>query len=205
MKAVVCTKYGSPDVLRLREVARPAPGDNEVLIRIHAAVVGPSDCAFRKGDPFIVRLLYGLTRPRLSTPGVEFAGEVEATGKDAELFGRGDQVFGMSPSRFGAHAEYVCLAEDKPMVTKPANATYEEAAGICDGATTSLTFLRDVAKLQRGQRILINGASGAVGVYAVQLARHFGAAHYDRPQGVGPPEKRRKRVTCRHAGQHGQF
>jgi NADPH:quinone reductase-like Zn-dependent oxidoreductase len=175
MKAVVCTKYGSPEVLRLREVARPAPGDDEVLIRIHAAVVGPSDCAFRKGEPFIVRLLYGLTRPRLSTPGVEFAGEVEAVGKDVELFGMGDGVFGMSPNRFGTHAEYMCLAEDKPMVRKPANATYEEAVGICDGATTALTFLRDVAKLQSVQRILINGASGAVGVYAVQLARYFGA------------------------------
>jgi NADPH:quinone reductase-like Zn-dependent oxidoreductase len=175
MKAVVCTKYGSPDVLQLREVAKPTPGDNEVLIRVHAAVVGPADCAFRKGEPFIIRLLYGLTRPRLSTPGVEFAGEVEAVGRDAEVFESGDQVYGMSPNGFGAHAEYMCLAEDKPMVRKPANATYEEAAGICDGATTSLTFLRDVAKLQRGQRILINGASGAVGAYAVQLARHFGA------------------------------
>jgi NADPH:quinone reductase-like Zn-dependent oxidoreductase len=175
VKAIVCTTYGSPDVLQLKEIAKPIPNDKEVLIRVHAAVVGPSDCAFRKGDPFVIKLLYGLTRPRLSTQGVEFAGEIEAVGKAVTLFKPGDQVFGMSPNSFGAHAEYLCLPEDKPVIVKPANTTYEEAAGICDGATTALTFLRDVAKLQPGQRILINGASGAVGTYAVQLARHFGA------------------------------
>ena len=175
MKAIVCTKYGPPDALQLKEVEIPTPKDKEVLIKVHAAVVGPADCAFRKGDPFIVKLIYGLTRPRLSTQGVEFAGEIEAAGKDVKLFKKGDQVFGMSPDSFGAHAEYMCLPEDKPLIIKPANTTYEEAAGICDGATTALTFLRDVAKLQRGQKILINGASGAVGAYAVQLARYFGA------------------------------
>jgi NADPH:quinone reductase-like Zn-dependent oxidoreductase len=175
MKAIVCTAYGSPDVLQLKEVAKPTPKDNEVLIRVHAAVVGPSDCAFRKGDPFIVKLIYGLTRPKFSIQGVEFAGEIEAIGDDVSLFKSGDQVFGMSPDRFGAHAEYLCLPEAKPLIVKPANTTYEEAAGICDGATTALTFLRDVAKLQRGQHILINGASGAVGAYAVQLARYYEA------------------------------
>ena len=175
MKAIVCTTYGSPAVLQLREVAKPTPKDKEVLIRVYAAVVGPSDCAFRKGDPFIVKLIYGLTRPRFSTQGVEFAGEIEAIGDDVSLFKIGDQVFGMSPDRFGAHAEYMCLPEDKPLIIKPASTTYEEAAGICDGATTALTFLRDVAKLQRGQHILINGASGAVGAYAVQLARYYEA------------------------------
>jgi NADPH:quinone reductase-like Zn-dependent oxidoreductase len=175
MKAIICTKYGSPDVLQLKEVAKPTPKDNEVLIRVHAAVVGPADCAFRKGDPFIIKLLYGLTRPKMSTQGVEFAGEIEAVGKAVKLFKQGDQVFGMSPDSFGAHAEYMCLPEDKPVVIKPANTTYEEAVGICDGATTALTFLRDVAKLQRGQKILINGASGAVGTYAVQLAKYYGA------------------------------
>lgn len=175
MKAIVCTTYGSPEVLQLKEVAKPAPKDKEVLIRVHAAVVGPSDCAFRKGDPFIIKLIYGLTRPRLSTQGVEFAGEIEAVGKDVKLFKQGDQVFGISPNSFGAHAEYMCLPEDKPVIIKPANTTYEEAVGICDGAPTALTFLRDVAKLQRGQKILINGASGAVGAYAVQLARYYEA------------------------------
>jgi NADPH:quinone reductase-like Zn-dependent oxidoreductase len=175
MKAVVCTKYGPQEVLQLKELTKPTPKDNEVLIRIHAAVVGPSDCAFRKGEPFIVKLIYGLTRPRLSTPGVEFAGEIEAVGKDVSLFKQGDQVFGISPDRFGAHAEYMCLPEAKPVVIKPATMTYEEAAALCDGAPTALTFLRDVAKLQRGQKALINGASGAVGAYAVQLAKSFGA------------------------------
>lgn len=175
MTAVVCTGYGSPDVLQIKDVAKPTPRDNEVRIRVHAAVVGPSDCAFRKGDPFIIKLMYGLARPRMSTLGVEFAGEIEAVGKDVSLFKIGDHVFGMSPNSFGAHAEYMCLPEAKTVIIKPANVTYEEAAGICDGATTALTFLRDVARLQPGQKILINGASGAVGAYAVQLARYFGA------------------------------
>jgi NADPH:quinone reductase-like Zn-dependent oxidoreductase len=175
MKAIVCTKYGSPDVLQLKAVEKPTPKDNEVLIKIHAAVVGPSDCAFRKGDPFIVRLIYGLTKPKFAILGVEFAGEIEAGGKDVTLFTKGDPVFGMSPNSFGTHAEYICLPEDIPLVTKPAKMTYEEAAGITDGATTALTFLRDTAKIQRGQKVLINGASGSVGAYAVQLAKYYGA------------------------------
>jgi NADPH:quinone reductase-like Zn-dependent oxidoreductase len=175
MQAIICPTYGSPDVLQLKEVAKPTPKDNEVLIRILAAVVGPADCAFRKGEPFIVKLIYGLARPKFAVLGVEFAGEIEAVGKDVKLFKQGDQVFGISPNSFGAHAEYMCLPEDKPLIVKPANTTYAEAAGIVDGATTALTFLRDVAKIQRGQKILINGASGAVGAYAVQLAKYFGA------------------------------
>ncbi|MCK6576841.1 MAG: NAD(P)-dependent alcohol dehydrogenase [Anaerolineae bacterium] len=175
MQAVISMRYGSPDVLELQEVAKPTPKDKEVLIRVHAAVVGPSDTAFRQGNPFIVRLLYGLRKPRLSTLGVEFAGEVEAVGAAVTLFKPGDQVFGMSPDRFGAHADYLCLPEDKPVVVKPAGMTYEEAVGVCDGAPTALTFLRDTAKLQPGARVLINGASGAVGAYAVQLAKLFGA------------------------------
>jgi NADPH:quinone reductase-like Zn-dependent oxidoreductase len=146
-----------------------------VLVKVHAAVVGPSDCAFRKGEPFIVRLIYGLRKPRLSTQGVEFAGEIEAAGAAVTQFKAGDPVFGMSPNTFGAHAEYICLPETKPLARKTANFSYEEAVGLCDGAPTALTFLRDVAKLQRGQKVLINGASGAVGSAAVQLAKHFGA------------------------------
>jgi len=175
MKAIICTHYGTTDVLQLIEVAKPIPKDNEVLIKVHVSVVTPSDIAFRKGEPFIVKLIYGLTKPRLSIQGVEFAGEIEAVGKDVKLFKPGDQVFGMSPDRFGAHAEYICLPEAKPLIIKSAKMSHEEAAGIMDGAPTALTFLRDVAKLQPGQKILINGASGAVGIYALQLARYYGA------------------------------
>lgn len=175
MQAMICTAYGSPDVLKLKQVIKPIPKDNEVLIKVHAAVVGPADCAFRKGEPFIVKLVYGLARPKFAILGVEFAGEIEAIGKAVTLFKKGDQVYGMSPNSFGAHAEYMCLPEHKSLIIKPVNTTYAQAAGIVDGATTALTFLRDVAKLQRGQKVLINGASGAVGAYAVQLATYFGA------------------------------
>lgn len=175
MKAAICTAYGSPEVLQLQDVAKPTPQDNEVLVRIYAAVVSPSDCAFRKGDPFIVRLIYGLRKPRLTTQGVEFSGEIEAVGKEVKQFHPGTQVFGMSTDKFGAHAEYICLPEDKLLVSKPANVTHAETVAICDGAPTALTFLRDVAHIQRGQTVLINGASGAVGSAGVQLARHFGA------------------------------
>ncbi|MCL6603539.1 MAG: NAD(P)-dependent alcohol dehydrogenase [Paenibacillus sp.] len=175
MKAIVWTKYGTPDVLELQEVEKPTPKDNEVRIRVYAAVVTPSDCAFRKADPMMIRLIYGLMKPKLNTQGVEFAGEIEAVGKDVKLFKKGDQVFGVSPNKFGAHAEYICVPEDKPMTLKPTNATYEETVAVCDGAPTALIFLRDTANIQRGQKILINGASGAVGAYAVQLAKYYGA------------------------------
>jgi NADPH:quinone reductase-like Zn-dependent oxidoreductase len=175
MKAIACPKYGTPDVLQLQELEKHTPKDNEVRIRIYAAVVTPSDCAFRKADPFMTRFIYGLLRPKYTILGVEFAGEIESVGKDVTLFKEGDQVYGMSPNRFGAHAEYMCLPEDKAEFIKPTNATYEEAAGVCDGATTALTFLRDTAKIQSGQKVLINGASGSVGAYSVQLAKYFGA------------------------------
>lgn len=175
MKAIVITKYGTPDVLQLQEVDKSTPKEDEVLIRIHATTVTPSDCAFRKGEPFIVKILYGLRKPRLSIPGVEFAGEIEAVGADVQQFKEGDPVFGISPHTQGVHAEYKCLPEGEPLVIKSDKMAYEEAAAVCDGAPTALTFLRDQANLQRGQRILINGASGAVGTAAVQLARYFGA------------------------------
>lgn len=175
MKAMMCNQYGSPAVLQLQKVAKPIPKDNEVRIKIHASVVGPSDCAFRKADPFIVRLIYGLKKPKYPILGTELAGEIEAVGKSVKLFKVGDQVMALSPKSFGAHAEYKCLPEDDLLITKSALMTYEDAVAICDGATTALTFLRDKAKVQSGQKVLINGASGAVGIYAVQLAKYFGA------------------------------
>jgi NADPH:quinone reductase-like Zn-dependent oxidoreductase len=173
MKAIVCTQYGAPDVLKLVEVAKPIPKENELLIKIRAASVGPADCAFRKGDPFLVRLVYGLTKPRFRITGTEFAGEIESAGKDVKLWNVGERVFGANLS--GAHAEYICVPENGVLVTTPDEITDAEAVGICDGALTALTFLRDVAKVQRGQTVLINGASGAVGAYAVQLAKYYGA------------------------------
>jgi NADPH:quinone reductase-like Zn-dependent oxidoreductase len=175
MKAVITPKYGSPDVLQLQQVTKPVPQDNEVLVKVHAAVVGPSDCAFLKGDPFLIKLLYGLRKPKYAVSGTEFAGEVEAVGRDVKAFKPGDAVFGLSPDNFGAHAEYKCLPEDKPLAIMPARTTYEDAVAICDGALTALTYLRDVAKIKPGQTVLVNGASGAVGSAAVQLARYYGA------------------------------
>jgi len=175
MKAMLCTGYGSPDVLQFGEASKPAPKANELLIRVQAACVTPSDCAFRKGDPFVVKLMYGLRRPKFQILGVEFAGTVEAIGPAVQRFKVGDQVFGMSPDSFGSYGEYLCLAEDKPIAKQPSNVSAAEAVAICDGASTSLLFLRDAAKLQAGQQILINGASGAVGIYAVQLAKYYGA------------------------------
>lgn len=175
MKAIVCTAYGPPEVLQLRDVPKPSPRANEVLTKVHAGGVSPSDCAFRKGDPFLVRLFYGVTKPKLAIQGVEFAGEIEAIGNDVTTFQPGDRVFGISPDTFGAHAEYLCLPEDKPIALILPTITYAEMAGIADGAPTALIFLRDVAKVRPGQKVLINGASGAVGVYSVQLAKAYGA------------------------------
>jgi NADPH:quinone reductase-like Zn-dependent oxidoreductase len=175
MKAVICTEYGSPDILQLQEVAKPNPKDNEVRIRIHASTVGPATCAFRKGDPYIVRLIYGFRKPRLAILGTELAGEIDAVGRNVKLFNVGDQVFGTSANSSGAHAEYKCLPESGVLVIKSENMNYEDAAGIVDGAPTALTFLRDMAKIKSGQKVLINGASGSVGIYAVQLAKYYGA------------------------------
>lgn len=174
MKAIVYRSYGPPDVVGLEEVATPTPADGEVLVKIHAAVVAPTDVAARAGDPRFARLFFGLTRPKLSILGNEFAGEIAAIGAGATRFRVGDQVIG-GDQAFGAHAEYLCVAADGALAIKPGSLSFEESVAIVDGAMTALPFLRDEAKLRRGQKILINGASGAVGLAAVQLAKHFGA------------------------------
>lgn len=175
MRAMVQISYGPPEVIVLQGIEKPSPGKKELLIRIQAAKVGPSDCAFRKGNPFMIKLLYGLSRPKHAIGGTELAGVIEAVGEEVQHFKPGDRVLGMSVKNFGAFAEYKCLSEDSPLAVIPDNITFEEAVGVCDGGATALTFLRDKAKLRKGQKVLINGASGAVGIYAVQLAKSFGA------------------------------
>lgn len=174
MRAILAAKYGGPDVLKIQEVEKPSPKDNEVLIRIESTVAAFPDCAFREGKPFISRLFTGLIKPK-QIPGDVFAGVIESTGKAVSQFKAGDEVYGSSGSSFGTNAEYIALSEDEAIAAKPKNITYEEAAAISEGALTALPFLRDYGKIKKGQKVLINGASGGVGVSAVQLAKYFGA------------------------------
>ncbi|WP_067462219.1 NAD(P)-dependent alcohol dehydrogenase [Nocardia amamiensis] len=177
MKAVVFDRYGAPEVLELRDVGKPVPGDRAVLIKVHATTVTTAECMLRAGKPKWGRVISGITRPRKSmrTLGTELAGEVEAVGRQVRRFRPGDQVFGFAGFHIGANAQYICLPETASLALKPVNRTYEESAGAVDGATTALYFLMGKAKLRSGQRILINGASGSVGTYAVQLAKICGA------------------------------
>jgi NADPH:quinone reductase-like Zn-dependent oxidoreductase len=175
MKAIIQTKYGSADVLQLKEVEKPTPKEDEVLIRIVATPATTADNAMLSG-PYLGRLFgMGLTKPKNPIPGTVLAGIVEAVGKDVTLFKEGDQVFGSTDLGFGCYAEYIALPEKDALVKKPDIMTSDEAAAIVDGAITALPFLREAGKIQSGQRVLINGASGSVGSAAVQLAKHFRA------------------------------
>jgi len=172
VRAVVYDEYGPPEVLRLEDVERPVPRDDEVLVKIHATTVNRSDCGWRGAHPFFIRFFTGLRRPRRRILGSELAGEVEAVGAAVTQFQVGDEVIGVNG--FGAHAEFVCMRENRPLAQKPTGMTFEEAAPICDGAIIALACLRN-ADLRKGRSILIYGATGSIGTAAVQLAKYFEA------------------------------
>ncbi len=171
MKAIIQDVYGSPDVLELRDIDKPVPGDDEVLLRIRAAAVNPADWHFMRGTPWILRLSFGLRRPKIVTRGLDVAGTVDAVGRSVKQLRPGDEVFGVCD---GAFAEYATSTEDR-VVARPTNLTFEQAAAVPVAGLTALQTLRDVGKVQPDQRVLINGASGGVGTFAVQVAKTMGA------------------------------
>jgi NADPH:quinone reductase-like Zn-dependent oxidoreductase len=173
MKAVVYTDYGSPDVLQIREIKKPVPNDDQILIKVHAASVNPLDWHFMEGTPYIMRAMgVGLRKPKTPRIGTDVAGEVEAVGKNVTQFKPGDEVFG---GKNGAFSEYVCARANGAIVPKPPGVTFEQAASIPIAGITALQAIRDKGKIQPGQKVLINGASGGVGTFAVQIAKSFGA------------------------------
>ncbi len=175
MNAIICHRYGSPDVLQLEEIPKPTPQDGEVLVKVHAVSLNAADWHILKADPFLVRLSFGLLKPKYEILGADIAGRVEAVGRNAREFQPGDDVFGdISACGWGGLAEYVCVREDA-LVLKPAGTTFEEAAAVPLAAVAALQGLRDHGQIQPGQKVLINGASGGVGTFAVQIAKSFGA------------------------------
>ena len=174
MKAIVCKQYGPPDLLQFKDVAKPAPADNQVLIKVCAASANPLDWRLMRADPVFVRLFFGLFKPKLEILGSDIAGRVEEVGKDVKQFQPGDEVFGAKGFAGGGFAEYVCAVENE-LTLKPANVSFEDAAAVPVAAITALQGLRDKGLIQRGQKVLIDGASGGVGTFAVQIAKSFGA------------------------------
>jgi len=175
MRAVVIDRYGPPEVQRIEEVERPVPKANEVLVKIHATTVTRTDSGVRAAKPFLIRLFFGLRRPKQRILGTELAGEVAAIGAEVSEFAVGDLVFGSTAGfQSGAHAEYLCMAETGPLALKPASMTFEQAAAVTDGAVLALMCL-EAAGIQKGQKVLVYGASGSIGTAGVQLAKHFGA------------------------------
>lgn len=174
MKAIVYSKYGSPDVLQQMEVPKPIPKDNEVLVKVHATTLNRTDCGFRRPDYFIIRLFNGFFEPKVKILGSEFAGTVETVGSKVSAFKVGDEVFGLSTGKFGAHAEYICVSESGSIAIKPDNFSLEEAAAVCDGLMLANGYLKDL-DYSKPQKILIYGASGSIGTAGVQFAKYFGA------------------------------
>lgn len=174
MKAIVYSKYGSPDVLQQMEVPKPIPKDNEVLVKVHATTLNRTDCGFRRPDYFIIRLFNGFFEPKVKILGSEFSGTVETVGSKVSTFKVGDEVFGLSTGKFGAHAEYICVSESGSIAIKPDNFSLEEAAAVCDGLMLANGYLKDL-DYSKPQKILIYGASGSIGTAGVQFAKYFGA------------------------------
>jgi len=174
MKAVICTKYGLPDVLKLREVEKPTPKDNEVLIKIHATTVNRTDCATLRAEPFFARLFTGIFKPKNPILGTEFAGKIEAVGKNVSSFKVGDKVFGFDDKGSGSHAQYMTIGEDKALTIIAKDITYEQAAASTEGAHYAYNFINKV-NLKKGQKVLVNGATGGIGSAAVQFLKYFGA------------------------------
>ena len=175
MKAVEYDEYGGPEVLQIIDAEKPAPKDNEVLIKIFATTVTATECTFRKCEPYFSRLFTGISKPKIKRLGEELAGKIEAVGKDVQHFKIGDEIFGTAGPGFGANAEYVVVPENEVIAIKPENRSFEEAAGSVDGFLTALPFLRDTGQIKKGQKVLIYGASGSVGSAAVQVAKYLGA------------------------------
>ncbi|MBC8051901.1 MAG: NAD(P)-dependent alcohol dehydrogenase [Sphingobacteriaceae bacterium] len=174
MRVIINTVYGPPEVAHLMEVEKPVPKENEVLIKVHATTVNRTDCGFRSAEYVISRLFSGIINPKNKTLGNEFSGVIEQTGAAVSLFKVGDRVFGYNDTKFGAHAEYMTMAESDNMATMPGNVSFDEAAAICEGGHYALCDIR-AAKVVAGQEVLVNGATGAIGSAAIQLLKHFGA------------------------------